>query len=145
MVVSENPGWAFSPVPIAVPPSGISRSAVINKLPGIQSLETVTNTYEANRNVLTSKQNTVGTTNISTYSYGVNGIGQRTNLGMTGTAFADVRSVDFGYDSLGQVTKADSTIPGLDRSYIRVAVRTPAISDRLVDRIAHHLVRRPAT
>jgi RHS repeat-associated protein len=47
----------------------------------------------------------------------VNAIGQRTNVAQSGTAFAAARSTAWGYDSLGQVTRADSTIPGLDRAY----------------------------
>ncbi|MEX1163741.1 MAG: aminotransferase class I/II-fold pyridoxal phosphate-dependent enzyme, partial [Nitriliruptor sp.] len=45
----------------------------------------------------------------------------------------------------GLAVRRCDNFPGLDRSYLRVAVRTPAINDQLVDRIAHHLARRPAT
>jgi len=78
---------------------------------------TVTNAWEATRNVLESKENKAGATVVSDYGYTVNAIGQRTALSQSGSAFAATRSVDWGYDSLGQVTKADSTIPGLDRAY----------------------------
>jgi RHS repeat-associated protein len=78
---------------------------------------TVTNSWESTRDVLDSKENKVGTTTVSGYLYGVNAIGQRTNVAQTGTAFGSVRDIAWGYDSLGQVTKADSTIPGLDRAY----------------------------
>ena len=47
----------------------------------------------------------------------MNALGQRTNLAQTGTAFAGSRDIAWGYDPLGQVTRADSTIPGLDRAY----------------------------
>ncbi len=47
----------------------------------------------------------------------MNATGQRTLVSKTGTAFASARDITWGYDSLGQVTKADSTIPGLDRAY----------------------------
>jgi RHS repeat-associated protein len=60
----------------------------------------------------------VDTTNISTYQYGVNSLGQRTNVAQTGSAFSGVRDITWGYDSLGQVTKADHTIPGLGRAYV---------------------------
>ena len=78
---------------------------------------TVTNTWETDRNVLSLKQNKVGTTNISSYDYSVNAIGQRSDVAQTGTAFGSSRAITWGYDSLGQVISADSTIPGLDRSY----------------------------
>ena len=67
--------------------------------------------------MLSAKENEVGSTNISTYSYGVNGIGQRTQVSKTGTAFGSTRDITWGYDAKGQVTKADSTISGLDRAY----------------------------
>jgi len=47
----------------------------------------------------------------------VNALGQRSNVAQTGTAFAAARSTAWAYDPLGQVTRADSTIPGLDRAY----------------------------
>jgi len=78
---------------------------------------TVTNAWEATRDVLLSKENKAGATVVSDYGYTVNAIGQRTALSQSGSAFAAARSVDWGYDSLGQVVKADSTIPGLDRAY----------------------------
>ncbi|MGJ8634236.1 MAG: RHS repeat domain-containing protein [Luteolibacter sp.] len=78
---------------------------------------TVTNTYDTTRDVLLTRENEVGTTGVSDYGYSVNAIGQRTGVSQAGTAFQAVRSTAWGYDSLGQVTKADSTIPGLDRAY----------------------------
>ena len=78
---------------------------------------TVTNYYEPNRDVLDIKQNKAGTTLISQYDYTVNALGQRSNVAQTGTAFAAARSTAWAYDPLGQVTRADSTIPGLDRAY----------------------------
>jgi RHS repeat-associated protein len=78
---------------------------------------TVTNTWEPDRDVLDLKQNKVGTSVISQYDYTVNAIGQRTNLSQTGSAFSSARSTAWAYDSLGQVTRADSSIPGLDRAY----------------------------
>jgi len=47
----------------------------------------------------------------------VNPLGQRTNVANTGSAFASSRSIAWGYDSLGQVTKADSSVSGFDRAY----------------------------
>jgi RHS repeat-associated protein len=78
---------------------------------------TVTNTWEAGRNVLDRKENKVGTAVISSYDYTVNPSGQRTDVAQAGSAFAAARGIVWGYDSLGQLTSADSTIPGLDRAY----------------------------
>jgi RHS repeat-associated protein len=78
---------------------------------------TVTNTYEPNRDILDVKENKAGTSVVSRYDYTVNAIGQRSNVAQTGTAFAAARSTAWAYDPLGQVTRADSTIPGLDRAY----------------------------
>ena len=78
---------------------------------------TVTNSYDPTRNVLLNKENKAGTTIISNYAYDVNAIGQRTDVSQSGSAFATARDIAWGYDPLGQVTKADSTIPGLDRAY----------------------------
>ena len=78
---------------------------------------TVTNSYDPTRDVLLNKENKAGTTIVSNYAYNVNAIGQRTDVSQSGTAFATARDIAWGYDPLGQVTKADSTIPGLDRAY----------------------------
>jgi YD repeat-containing protein len=78
---------------------------------------TVTNTWESTRDILTRKENKVGAAIISAYDYSVNALGQRTNVGNAGSAFASARSIAWGYDSLGQVTKADSSISGFDRAY----------------------------
>jgi RHS repeat-associated protein len=80
-------------------------------------VHTVTNTWEADRNVLDKKENEVGTTLVSSYDYFVNPIGQRTSVSKSGTAFGSSRDITWGYDNLGQITKAESTIPGLDRAY----------------------------
>ena len=78
---------------------------------------TTTNTYEANRDILASKQNKAGAIIVSNYDYTVNEIGQRSGLSQSGSAFASTRSTAWAYDSLGQVTRADSSLPGLDRAY----------------------------
>ena len=78
---------------------------------------TVTNSYDPTRDVLLNKENKAGTTIVSNYAYDVNAIGQRTDVSQSGSAFATARDITWGYDPLGQVTKADSTIPGLDRAY----------------------------
>ena len=49
---------------------------------------TVTNTWESTRDVLQKKENKfVGGSNVSTYEYGVNAIGQRTSVDASGGAF----------------------------------------------------------
>ncbi len=78
---------------------------------------TVTNDYETNRDILTKKTNGTGGPAISDYTYIVNSIGQRSDVNQTGSGFATARSITWGYDPLGQLETADSTIPGLDRAY----------------------------
>ena len=83
---------------------------------------TVTNTWNQYRDILTSRQNKAGTINRSGYTYGVNEIGQRTDLTTTFDLGGDLTSnpgdTDWGYNSRGEVAKADHTIPGLDRAYV---------------------------
>jgi RHS repeat-associated protein len=80
-------------------------------------VHTVTNTWELDRDVLDAKENKVGSVTVSKLDYSVNAIGQRTALSQTGTAFASVRGIAWGYDSYGQVTSADSTLATQDRAY----------------------------
>ncbi len=80
-------------------------------------VHTVTNTWEPTRNVLASKQNKAGTAVISQYDYTVNAIGQRTGVNTSGTAFPALPSWLWGYDSLGQLTSADSSVNISDRAY----------------------------
>ena len=80
-------------------------------------VHTVTSTYEPTRDILASKENKAGTTIISKYDYTVNGIGQRTNVSTSGTAFPATPSWTWGYDSLGQVVSADSIENTHDRAY----------------------------
>jgi hypothetical protein len=47
----------------------------------------------------------------------VNAIGQRSGVATSGTAFASARSIGWGYDSLGQVTSADSSENAGDRAF----------------------------
>jgi RHS repeat-associated protein len=73
---------------------------------------TVTNTWEADRDILNTKTNTAtvsGSTVVSSFDYAVNNIGQRTGVAATGTAFAASSGWAWGYDSLGQVTSATHT------------------------------------
>jgi YD repeat-containing protein len=54
---------------------------------------------------------------ISQYNYSVNVFGQRSAVSQTGTAFSSARSIAWGYDPLGQVISADSSLNAADRSY----------------------------
>jgi RHS repeat-associated protein len=76
----------------------------------------VTNTFEANRDVLLTKANTRANDNstISNISYIVNNIGQRTNATRSGAA---TNSTTWAYDALGQVISADDSNNTFDRSY----------------------------
>jgi RHS repeat-associated protein len=80
-------------------------------------VHTVANQYEPTRDILASKENKAGTTIISKYDYLVNAIGQRTEVNTSGTAFPATPSWSWGYDSLGQVTTADSSVNTSDRAY----------------------------
>ena len=77
-----------------------------------------TNTWESTRDVLDVKENKSGSTVISSYDYGVNSYGQRTGVAQAGTAFTSSRSNDWGYNSKGEVVKADSSISGFDRAFL---------------------------
>ena len=67
--------------------------------------------------MLDIKENKVGSSLISKYAYAVNPIGQRTGVATSGTAFPSVPSWIWGYDSLGQVISADSSVSAGDRAY----------------------------
>jgi RHS repeat-associated protein len=54
---------------------------------------------------------------ISNYDYAVNAIGQRTGVTTNGTAYPALPSWLWSYDTLGQVTSADSTVATSDRAY----------------------------
>ena len=80
-------------------------------------VHTVTNMWEATRDVLDTKENKVGSTVISNYDYAVNAIGQRTGVTTSGSAFPTLPSWAWGYDALGQVISADSSVTTSDRVY----------------------------
>lgn len=75
-------------------------------------VHTVMNTYEANRDTLTSKvnrwKNKVDNPIISAYSYAVNSLGQRVSVSTEGEAFGE-NPADWalGYDALGQLESAN--------------------------------------
>ena len=73
---------------------------------------TVTNDYEANRNVLTTKdnsENSVNSVQISNFAYTVNPLGQRTNLTTSGTAFSTAPVWAWSYNGLGELVEANDT------------------------------------
>ena len=77
---------------------------------------TVTNTWEANRDVLLTKGNIRNSdaSDISSIGYTVNAIGQRTNATRTGAA---TNSTAWAYDNLGQLVQADDSAATSDRAY----------------------------
>ena len=78
----------------------------------------VTNTYESSRNVLSLKENEVGSTLISSYDYTVNNFGQRTQLATDGSAFSVQPALVWGYNSHGELIEAsDSSSSNFDRAY----------------------------
>ncbi|MES2982818.1 MAG: RHS repeat-associated core domain-containing protein [Verrucomicrobiota bacterium] len=79
---------------------------------------TVSNVYETDRDVLASKVNKkLDTTTVSSYLYTVNNYGQRTRVNTGGTAFTGSPSWAWGYNSKGEIIKANSSQAGFDRSY----------------------------
>ena len=70
---------------------------------------TVQNSYEPLRDILASKSNQAssGGTEISGFTYVVNGLGQRTSVQHTGSAFATPAFNVYSYDGLGQVTSSN--------------------------------------
>ncbi len=74
--------------------------------------------FETTCNVLTTKSNEVASGAVSSYTYAVNQLGQRTQVSQAGSAFATAQSIEWGYDPLGQVTEADhSTDNSQDRNF----------------------------
>jgi RHS repeat-associated protein len=79
---------------------------------------TANRTYQATRDVLHSIENRAGANLVSSYTYGVNDIGQRGSVTTAGTAFAGTQADwTWGYDALGQVVKADSNTTAYDRAF----------------------------
>ena len=86
---------------------------------------TVSNTYEATRNVLQQKRNTAGylsqitNTPISNFVYGVNDLGQRDDVSRSGIAFTSANTETWNYNAKGEVVAADhSTNNAFDRSFL---------------------------
>jgi RHS repeat-associated protein len=93
----------------------VDNSALLHTVAG--PVHTVTNTWETDRDVLLSKENKAGGTVVSRFDYSVNATGQRTATSQTGSAFASVRSIAWGYDTLGQLTSAATSDHSADRAY----------------------------
>jgi YD repeat-containing protein len=80
---------------------------------------TANRTYEGTRDALHKIENKAGGTVVSSYTYTVNPISQRTSVATAGTAFAGAQANwTWGYDALGQVTSADHAVTNAsDRAY----------------------------
>jgi RHS repeat-associated protein len=79
--------------------------------------------YEATRDILAYRKNDLAAGTLSKFTYSVNNIGQRESVATTGTAFAgSPANWTWGYDSLGQVTSADSPTFVNDRGYLYDAI-----------------------
>ncbi|MBK1856465.1 RHS repeat-associated core domain-containing protein [Verrucomicrobiaceae bacterium 5K15] len=84
---------------------------------------TVTNAYEASRNVLLSKTNHTGTPAdptpvISKFAYTTNNLGQRTSLTTSGSAFTTAPVYSWSYNAAGELVEADDTsAANNDRAY----------------------------
>ena len=99
-------------------------------------VHTVTNTYESSRNVLSLKENEVGSTLISSYDYTVNNFGQRTQLATDGSAFSVQPALVWGYNSHGELIEAsDSSSSNFDRAYEYDAIgnRQKTVNDLIGD------------
>ena len=70
----------------------------------------VANTWDTTRDALLSRENSVGSnpaTTLSKFTYTMNGLGQRTALTPSGSAFATTTSIAWGYNPRGEVVAAD--------------------------------------
>lgn len=84
-------------------------------------VHSVTNTYEDDRNLLIQKQNKDLSTSpitVSSYTYVVNALGQRTSQDTSGSAFTSDFIRNFGYDAIGQVVADNHSVSSaFDRVY----------------------------
>ncbi len=78
---------------------------------------TVANAYEANRDVLDVRTNTAGSTVVSRFDYTVNSMGLRSNVAQSGSAFTGTPNVAWSYNGFRELTAADSSVSGQDRSF----------------------------
>ncbi|MFC4992846.1 RHS repeat domain-containing protein [Rubritalea tangerina] len=82
---------------------------------------TVTNSYEATRNVLDVKSNATNgaiPSVISAFDYTVSALGQREDVARSGSAFSSAHTESWNYNAKGEVVTADhSTNNAFDRAY----------------------------
>jgi RHS repeat-associated protein len=78
---------------------------------------TVTNTYEADRNVLTKKENKNGATDLATVNYTVNDINQRTAATHSGTNNNGAATRAFGYNATGENVSTATDNTAFDRYF----------------------------
>ena len=92
----------------------VTRPGLLETQPALR----VTNTWDPARDVLLTKANELvsgeTTTDVSSITYTVNSIGQRTHATRTGAA---TNGTEWAYDTLGQLETADDTNPAADRAY----------------------------
>jgi RHS repeat-associated protein len=69
----------------------------------------VNNTYETNRNLITSVENKYSATTVSKYDYVNDAIGRRTSMAKSGTAFTQSDTISYGYNDRSEVTSATAT------------------------------------
>ena len=70
---------------------------------------TVTNTYEANRNLITGVENKYSSTTVSKYDYVNDAIARRTSMVKSGTAFSQTDTITYGYNDRSEVTSSVAT------------------------------------
>ena len=112
-------GYKYSQTLASDPRVGATAGAKQDSMPYTVTspVHTVTNTFEARRDVLLTKAHTKisNSAEISTIGYTVNSLGQRTNATRSGAATNDTI---WDYDNLGQVILAnDDTTAAHDRAY----------------------------
>ncbi len=78
---------------------------------------TTTNTYEATRDVLDIKSNSVTAGVVSSFDYSVNNLGQRTNVATAGSAFPATPNWAWSYNPKGELVTADSSVNAYDRAF----------------------------
>jgi len=83
----------------------LANSNLISTLTGPNGIST-TNTYETNRNLITSIENKYSSTSISKYDYANDAIGRRTSMAKSGTAFAQSDNIAYGYNDRSEITSA---------------------------------------
>ena len=91
----------------------LANSNLISTFTGPNGIST-SNTYESNRNLITSIENKFDSTTISKYDYVNDALGRRTSMGKSGTAFSQNDTISYGYNYRSEVVSA---IAANDTSY----------------------------